>query len=416
MTGDAPAVPRDVPIAYARLFADRRFFAFFLSYVFGEAGYAVYAVTIPWLAYTITHQVTIVGAVVGIEFGVYALAFLIGPYIDRVHNLRPVLIVGYLLQAAGAAALGFAAEAGVLTVPLLLGLVVLISSVWDFTWTASNAVPPEIVDAPTLFRASGIMNAGAGGGQIVGYAAGSALLLLVGPSYGAFLYAGLNVAAGISALGVDVPRVVRATRSVWSEFRAGWRYLFGGSNRTLLQLSAYSAFQSFFTAAPAILLPVLASERFAVPAAAYGVMFTAFAIGGGLGVLALGQMNPRRWLGIVLGIGPVAEGLLLVGAIYAAPQLLASAFGWFAVGAVDGIFFATWLVYLQATAPRELVARTITNSYVFRGSSRAAGAIAIGFLIAAVPLAWVGATIGVFMVLVGAAGLLALPVIRRLRF
>lgn len=412
---EAP-VPSEAPTAYARLLADRRFFAFFLSYVFGEAGYAVYAVTIPWLAYTTTHQVTIVGIVVGLEFGVYALAFLVGPYIDRVRNLRLVLIVGYLAQAAGALALGAAAELGVLSIPLLLGLVVLISSVWDFTWTASNAVPPEIVDSASLFRVNGVMNAGAGGGQIAGYAAGAALLFLIGPPYAAFLYAGLNAVAAIAALGVDVPRVVRALRSVGADFRAGWNYLLAGPDRPLFQLSVYSAFQSFFTAAPAILLPVLATERFAVPAGAYGVMFTAFAIGGGLGVLALGHSNPRRWLGLVLGIGPIAEGLLLIGAIYAAPQLLASALGWFAVGAIDGIFFATWLVYLQATAPRELVARTITNSYVFRGSTRAVGAIVIGFLVAAVPLLWVGATIGVFMVLVGVVGILALPVIRRLRF
>jgi len=416
MTEEAPGPSSGAPTAYSELLRNHRFFAFFSSYLLGETGYAVYSVAIPWLAYTTTHQVTVVGAVVGLEFGVYALAFLAGPYIDRVANLRTVLVIGYPLQAAGAAALGFAAEAGVLTIPLLLGLVALISVVWDFTWTASNAVPPEIVGASTLFRANGVINAGAGGGQIAGYAAGSALLFLAGPSYAAFLYAGLNVAAGIAALGVDVPRIVRAIRSVGEEFRAGWRYLFGGSGRPLLQLSLYSAFQSFFTAAPAILLPVLASEKFAVPAGAYGVMFTAFAIGGGLGVLVLGQMNPRRWLGLVLGFGPIAEGLLLVGAIYAAPQLLASALGWFAVGAVDGIFFATWLVYLQATAPPQLVARTITNSYVFRGSSRAVGAVAIGFLVAAVSLAWVGATIGVFMVLVGAVGMLALPVIRRLHF
>lgn len=416
MTEEAPAASHDAPTAYSRLFGERRFFAFFLSYVFGEAAYAVYAVAIPWLAYTTTHQVTVVGTVVGLEFGIYALGFLVGPYIDRVRNLRPVLIVGYLGQAAGAAALGLAAEAGVLTIPLLLGLVVLVSGVWDFTWTASNSAPPEIVDAPTLFRASGLMNAGGGVGQIAGYAAGSALLFLVEPAYAAFLYAGLNVAAAIAALDVDLPRVARSLRSVGSDFRVGWRYLFGGTDRPLLQLSVYSAFQSFFTAAPAILLPVLASERFALPAGAYGLMFTAFAVGAGLGVLALGHTNPRRWLGMVLGAGPVAEGLLLVGAIYVAPQLVLSALGWFAVGAVDGVFFATWLVYLQATTPRELVARTITNSYVFRGSSRAVGAIVIGFLIAAVPLGWVAATIGLSMALVGAIGMLALPAIRRLKF
>lgn len=414
MMEEAP--PIRTPTAYSTLFGNRRFLAFFLSYVFGEAGYAVYAVAIPWLAYTTTHQVTVVGAVVGLEFGVYAFAFLAGPYIDRIRNLRTVLVIGYPLQAAGAAALGFAAEAGDLTIPILLGLVAFISVVWDFTWTASNAIPPEIVDPSTLFRANGIMNAGAGGGQIAGYAAGSALLLLAGPAYAAFLYAALNVLAGLVAWGVDVPRIARAIRSVGAEFRAGWEFLFGGPGRPLLQLSIYSAFQSFFTAAPAILLPVLASERFSVPAGAYGVLFTAFAVGSGLGVLVLGHTNPRRWLGLVLGIGPIAEGLLFIVAIYAAPQLLASAFGWFAVGAVDGIFFATWLVYLQAVAPRDLVARTITNSYVFRGSSRAVGAITIGFLVAALPLAWVGDVIGVFMVLVGAAGMLALPVIRRLRF
>ena len=160
--------------SYRALLSDRRFLYYFASQISGDSGYAVYAISVIWLALEISGSLFIAGLVLAVEFAIYSLSFAIGPFVDRVRNLRSVLLIGYPLQAALALTLAGLEYAHELTVPGLLVLVVVISFVWDFTWTATNAIPPKIVGPDALFRANGLTSAVSGGNQIAGYAAGAA--------------------------------------------------------------------------------------------------------------------------------------------------------------------------------------------------------------------------------------------------
>ncbi|MCI4366221.1 MAG: hypothetical protein L3K08_00545 [Thermoplasmata archaeon] len=153
------------PRSYRALLTDRRFLPFFLGESAGSTGYAVYAITVPWLADQIGGPRAL-GLALLVEFGIYSLSFLAGPFIDRVRSLRTVLVVGYLGQAALAALLGVIAAGGHLSVVTLLAIVVPLSAVWDFTWTAQNAAPPRLVPSSDLLRANGIIGAVSGGNQV----------------------------------------------------------------------------------------------------------------------------------------------------------------------------------------------------------------------------------------------------------
>ncbi|MGI0133272.1 MAG: MFS transporter [Thermoplasmata archaeon] len=406
-------MPRIVD-GYRSLFANRRFRFYFLSQAVGDAGYAVYAIAVLWLALSISHSLLVAGIVTGVEFGIYAMSFLAGPIVDRAADLRTVLLLGYPLQGAVAAVLGGLAASGALTVPILLVLVVALSALWDFTWTATNAIVPRIVDRRDLFRANGLTSAVSGGNQVAGYAAGAALILLLGPSGGILLYAALNVAAALLALPVRAPRAARASARFLEDLREGWRYLTG--DLALRELVSFSSLQAFFSPAPPLLIALFATVFFASPAEAYGILVTAFALGGVVGSLGLGHLGPRRRLfGALVGV-TLAEGVGIAVAIVAVPVLATSVAVWFAIGAVDVGFYVVLLVYFQATAPEPLVGRTLANAYLFRGSSRAVGAVVVGALAASLPARDAGIVVAAGFVAIALAAAVGFPRARSIAF
>ncbi len=365
---------------YGALWSNRRFRRFFGAEALGDAGYAVYAIVVPWLAYSTGGGAVAVGAVLAVEFGVYALSFLVGPIIDRVHDLRAVLLVGYPVQAALAALLAVRFAAGGVGLPDLLALVAAISLAWDFTWTASNKIVPVLVDGPLLYRANSLLGAISGGNQLAGYAAGAGLLLVVGTAGGLALYAALNGAAAIVALGVHARTAPAAPRRFLDGLREGFRYFASPAGRPLFALVVAGALEGGVSAAPIVLLPLVVGASLAGSEGGYAALFSAFAFGSIFGSFVLGVAAPRQRLGRVIGIASAAEGLLLLGAV-----VMGGAFGaalplWFAVGSTDVAVWLVLTVALQSRVPAALFGRAFTNAYFFRGSARALGAFGIGIV------------------------------------
>lgn len=401
---------------YGRLLGDSRFRFYFASLATGEAGYAAYAVSVVWLALRLPGGgPTFAGVVLGTEFGVYAVSFLVGPLVDRVRDLRRVLLVGYPLQGLLSLLLVGLAFAGWLTPLTLIVVIVGLSLLWDFTWTASNAILPRIVPAPELLRANGLTSAVSGSNQLAGFAIGGLLIVLVGPVGGTAVYAAANFLAGVLAVPVRAPSAAPAGPAFGPEFARGWRYFLGGSGRPLLQLSAFSAAQAFFSGAPVLLIALIAEGRFADPTVAYAALYTAFGVGNILGSLAVGSIDPRRRLPLLLAGSAAAEGVLVAASTFVAPGWAGSLALWVAAGAADIGVYSGIIAYLQARTPQALLGRTLTNHYLFRGGSRAAGALAFGAMAALVPLGALGGIVGI--VFLGAALLIvALPAMRQLAF
>ncbi|HEV8049516.1 MAG TPA: hypothetical protein VGP88_02870, partial [Thermoplasmata archaeon] len=167
---------------------------------------------------------------------------------------------------------------------------------------------------------------------------------------------------------------------------------------------------------PPLLILAAANLHGGTAALTYGVLVTAFAVGGVLGSLVLGAVNPRRRLGMALVGSTVAEGALVTAAVLLAPFGLVAAPVWFAAGAVDVVFYQSVIVFLQATSPAGLVGRTLTNHYLFRGTGRAVGASAIGFVLAAAPFVVVGVSTGLAFLVVAGLAVALVPTVRRLAF
>jgi hypothetical protein len=400
---------------YRRVLADRRFRYYWLSQAAGDAGYAVYAISVVWLGYRLSGSALVVGALLGVEFAVYAGSFLAGAVVDRIRHLRRVLLVGYPLQAAGAITLGVLLTEGRLTVPILLVLVALISFVWDFTWTANNTIPPQIVPEEQLLRANSLVSAVSGGNQIAGYAVGGVLLLLVGPATGQFLYGALNLLAALLAIPVVVDHLPSEEAGLIDRLASGFRFLGSGEAAPLRALALFGAMQGAVSLAPPLLITLLSAHAYSAPAATYGLLFTSYAVGGVAGSLILGGVNPRGHLAAVLVGATALEGLLILAAVAAVPHLLPSALAWAGVGVCDIALWTVLLAYVQARAPPAMLARTITNSYLFRGTARAGGVVVLGVLGALLLPTSLALGVGLAFLAIAAMGAL-LPALRGLAY
>lgn len=402
---------------YRELLRYRRFVLYELSASAAGVGYSVYAISVPWLAWDLSGSFLLVGAVLFVEYGVYTATFLLAPWVDRARDKRTIFLVCYPAQAAVALALGGALADHMLSTPVLVGGVALLSLLWDFVWAASNVVPPLLLPADQLFRAQGLSGLLGGATQVAGFAAGGILLVVVGPSgglvlYGLFLGLGAVVAAFV-ALPAREP--VAPLSRYWSEFRAGWRRFSPAAERSLLGLGSTELLRGVFTSAPAFLITLLAVRVLVEGPGAYATLFVAWVGGGTVAGIVLGELNPRRKVGRLLIGSALAEAALFVPAVALAGWPVASALLWAGIGAAGTAYLTGIYAFLRGAFPSGEVGRISSNLYVFAGISSAAGAIVLGPLAARLDPTE-------FALLVGGgcaalAGLvLALPSVRSLAF
>lgn len=400
---------------FGAVMRNRAFLWFLASWTAANVGYSVYSISIVWLAYTVSHSFFVVGGVLFIEYAIYTCVFLVGPIADRVSNQRSLYLACYPLMATIAVAIGVGQFDGFLSVPLLLGLIAVLSILWDLAWAAGNAAPGLLLQRDEQFAGQGLVATVGGANAIVGYAAGGVLILWVGAEAGMILYGALLALSAVLAL----PLVIRPSPSQGETFaqslRAGWRLLTDPPGKPLLQLASVDAVQGFFGAVPALLITLLATSTFHAAASAYGVLFVAYIVGSTVAGIVIGRWNPRSSVGIVLAgslLGVAGAFVLTIGL----PPVLALETGaFFAMGFL-------WSAYLDAKsalfrgtfAPGQL-GRVFSNMYLFPGIASSLGALLLGSLANGVSPIVLGGITAVGFLGGGLMGL-ALPGIKTLHF
>ncbi len=401
---------------YADLLRNRRFVLYTISSTLANTGYAVYAISVPWLTLSFSRSFLLVGLVLFAEFGVYALTFAVAPWVDRVRDKRTIFLLCYPLQALAAGLIGLSLFDHFLTPGLLIGLVLVISFLWDFPWVAYNIVPRLLLPPDQLFRASGLKGLLQGASLVSGNAVGAALVVLVSPSGGMLLYAVLLIlGAGVAALvSLPVTGTTVGTR-YWTDFRGGWTHFARKARQSLLPLASVELVQGFFLAAPTLLIAAVAYRVLGRDASAYTILYVAWVVGGVAAGLVLGEANPRRQVGRILLVALVAQGTLVLLAVVSAQYLLWGAVAWLLFGAAAAAYSGAKYVFLWAAYPSDVVGRVTSNLYVFTGTSTAVGALVLGAVAGAWSPLEFAELVGLGFFVAGALVLL-LPSIRRLAF
>ena len=383
----------------------------------GGIGYSVYAITVLWLAYQISQNLLTSGLVLFIEFGVYSITFIAGPFVDITQDKRTVYLICYPLMAILAALIGFAFERNILTVPLLLFLVAVISLLWDFVWTVSNTVSPLILDKDLLFKAQGFSGLIGGTNQIIGYTVGGAFVLLVGPSGGMFFYSALLILGFVLIIPVSIRTPVNKLSSsffkrISSDFVEGWRYVRAKSE--LLWLGSASVFRSFFVAGPPLLITLFANRIFSDSAESYTLLFISYVIGTATAGLLLGYYSPRKHIGTLFILSTLGAGIVTLCASLLTFSLTLSLIAWFLVGFSLFSFTIARGVYLQATTSPEFLGRVISNMYIFNGVSNSIGALIIGIVSSSLNPISIGLLVALGLILSSLFGIA--PAVRKIGY
>ncbi len=378
-------------------------------------GYSVYAISVVWLAYTLSHSFLIVGAVLFIEYATYSGVFLAGPIADRVGNQRTIYVACYPVMGVAAATIGIGQLDGFLTVPLLLALIALISILWDIAWAAGNAAPGLLVSRDEQFAAQGVIGAVGGANAIAGYAAGGVLILLVGADGGMILYGILLGTAAVLAAPLSIRPSQVPGETFGESFRAGWRLITDPPGKPLLKFASVDAIQGFFGAVPALLITLLATTTFHSSASAFGIMFVSYVVGGTAAGLAFGQWNPRSQIGrIIVGalLGISATFAFVIGL---PPILVLEVLAFFSMGFVWSAYLDAKYAFFRGSFEPSQLGRLVSNMYLLPGIASSAGALVLGSLANSVSPFELG---GIAAIGFLGAGVLAaaFPGIRRLRF
>ncbi len=394
---------------------NRQFRWFLGSWVAASTGYSVFAISIVWLAFQATGSFLVVGAVLAVERAAYCVTFVVAPLADRVRNQRTIYVVSYPIQAVAAAALAYGALTHTLGLAELFGLVLLLSLLWDLSWAAANAAPGILLGPDQQFAATGVSGLLGGANTIAGYATGGLLILLLGAGGGMALYAVLLVAGTALALPLHIAPPPPRPESFTTSLRNGWTALTEGTGRPLLQLATVDALQGFFSAAPIVLLALVAVRVFGAEGFAYASLFVAYVVGGIAAGLLFARWNPRGRVGALL-VGSLFAGAATLALVAVEPPVLAVASAaWFSVGFAQSAYQDVKYAFLRGAVPADRLARVISNLYTFPGVASTIGVLVVGDLAvgATVPTLTVEVAVGL---LAAAVASVALPRVRSLRF
>jgi MFS family permease len=278
-----------------------------------------------------------------------------GTIADRVDRRRMVVVVD-LARAVVLSVLVITIVSGNVNIAVVLATLFLLGTAETFADSASSALLPGLVDRDDL----GIANARLQGAFLV-------TNQLVAPPIGAFLFAaGLALPfatnAACFALGaVLISRVVasashelREQSSLRAEMVEGIRWLLAHPPMRTLALTIFT-FNVTFGAAWSVLV-LYAIERLGMDEVGFGLLTTATAIGGIIGVLSYGRLERRFSLADIMRAGLIIETLTHLSlALNTVPAIALATFVVF--GAHEFVWGTTSTVVRQRAVPDELLGR-----------------------------------------------------------
>jgi len=264
-----------------------------------------------------------------------------------------------------AADLGAAAAWGGLAAMLITGwaplwLLITLSAVAGMAtalfWPAFTGVVPEVVPAPKLQAANGILRLGMNGARIGGFAVAGAAVALFGAGWAMVLNAALLAASAALIAGLRLPAAERgdaASANMLRDLRDGWNE-FRSRQWLWVIVLQYSFVVMVLQAVWGVLGPVIANERLGGPKG-WSLVLAAESIGMLVGVVFAIRARPRRPIRLVVLLTfPLASLPLALG--LGAPIHVAVVAAFLGGVALD-ILSVMWDTTMQREIPEESLSR-----------------------------------------------------------
>ncbi|MFG1793684.1 MFS transporter [Nocardia sp. NPDC049149] len=303
------------------------------------------------------------------------LGLLAGVLIDR-HRRKPILVGADLIRAAVLALIPLAALVHALTMPLLIGLVLVFGAVSLLYDAAHQSFLPSLVPARLLTQANVRLEQSSAVAQVAGQGIAGWLIKFLGPPTAILIDAVSYLISGVvlAKLPVVERKPTREARTVRAEIGEGLRWVYGHRTLGPLALSSHAWF--FFTSMVSALYAYYVVKDLGFDAAAHGMTLTVGGLGAVIGSSLATKLGTRfevgpaviaaNWLSPAgYALIPLAHNGTSAFAILCAGQFLF----WLSVGSTSPLEMG----YCQSVTPDHLLGR---RSAITRSLNR--GAIVLG--------------------------------------
>ena len=352
---------------------------FVTSRFFSGLAVTLLRATISWQVYEISQSAFHLGLVGLVQFVPVLFLNLVGGASADAWDRKRLAMLGQILPACSSVALVWTSLRGEIGLPLLYGLVVVVSVSSSFENPARSALLPQLVERsvfPQAVTAHSAIQMGAfmSGPVVMGFAIAAG-----GVTFAYLLHA---LAIAVSLLALAFVRVLRPQevggRVTWAAIREGLSFV--RREPVVLGCMTLDMFAVLFGGATA-LLPIYATDILGVGARGYGFLASALEMGSVLMAVVMLTLPPVRRQGRALLWAVVAFGAttILFGLSRSFPLSLVAYMG---AGMADYLSAVMRSTTVQLSTPDRLRGRVSAVNMIFIGASNQLGAAESGFVAA----------------------------------
>ena len=325
----------------------------------------------PWLVLKLTHDPLALGFVLALSSVPRALFMLVGGAITDRFSARNVMLISDSLRLILTAVMAVLIFTGGMQSWVLYVFALLFGLVSGFFNPASSSIVPHIVGKEDLRSGNALIQ---GTAQLTGFVgpvlAGALIALFAGPS--SVGTEGIALAFSLDALSFLVSiltlwqinlteiRKISLDDNVLDSIKDGIRFALQDSSLKVIFILIAAA-NLFFVGPLYVGMPVLAQERLAGNAAAFGLIMSAYGGGNLLGILLAGSLpkpTARLLNGLLVGLF-AAFVMALAGFAFVSSTWVA--FGMLLVlGIGNGYFAITLITLLQQRTPSDRLGRIMS--------------------------------------------------------
>jgi MFS family permease len=343
------------------VFASSRFRRYFAGQSLSFIGDGLRTLSVPLLAYHLTHSALSTGTALICEIAPFSLFALVGGSLaDRVDRRKLMIscdAVRFLVMSFFAIAYFF----HVLTLPMIYGGLVIISiCAAGFLGGQSSSIP-YLLGREQSTKAIAVLIAAENTSNLVTPAIGGALFASLGPLPALTINALTYLASQLSlvwipSLGPERPAGLPTLRHLVDDVVLGYRQLWGDMGMRAQALVAFT-FNVFGFGCYAILIPFL-KKGFGASDQQVGIFFAASALGAVLGASLAARFSERWPFGRALVIAYVLDALIFVPVVLVSNIWLAALF-WSASNAIANFEIAQIIGFRMRVSPQEMIGRVM---------------------------------------------------------
>jgi MFS family permease len=322
----------------------------------------------PWLVLQLTHDPLALGTVLALEGIPRALFMLVGGAITDRLSPRKVMLTASIIRFLLTAMMALMVFTGIAQIWMIYLFGLAFGIVAGFAIPAENSIVPQLVAEDDLQAGNSIIM---GITQLAGFVGPTIAGILIGNF--ASSNTGIILAFTIDAISFIVSAVTLAMirnagksapaekqETVWSAILTGIKYLVNDRALRLVFIVLMSI--NFFLMGPLLVgIPVLASERLAEGAVAYGLLLSAFAGGNLAGIIGAGAL-PRpsaALMKLILVVFVVAFGLGVVSLGFVSSTWIDFA-SMLVLGLANGYVSILMFTWMQIQTPKDMLGRMMS--------------------------------------------------------